>query len=103
MIERNKNGRFVHGNVGGPGRPRKREETHRHFLSTVQRIIEYPDRFTEQQRALMVQLVTSLALEGPDHQAIAAIMVLVEMNGVNIELNRLAKLRSKLTQAYSSQ
>jgi len=86
--ERNRNGTFAVGNSGGPGRPRKSEETHRHFLSTVAGIIQNPERFSKQQREALVRLVTSLALDGPDHQAIAAATVLVEMNGVDMENDR---------------
>src|SRR4051812_22457027 len=80
---RSRDGRFAAGNPGGPGRPKKSEEANRHFLSTVRRIVEHPDWFSDDQRDALVRLITSL-MDGPDHQAIAAASVLVEMEGANI-------------------
>lgn len=88
LTTRNTNGQFAAGNPGGPGRPRKRAEVHRHFLSTVQRIIEHPERFTTHQRDAMVRLVTSF-MEGTDQEAIAAATVLIEMEGENIDRDRI--------------
>ncbi len=84
VTSRGRDGRFAAGNPGGPGRPKKSEETNRQFLSTVQRIINQPDRFTDRQREALVDLVTSL-MDGPDHQAITAATVLVQMDQADLE------------------
>lgn len=84
-IIRTSNGQFAAGNPGGPGRPRALEDAHRFFLSTVQRILHRPDRFSDFQRDAIVRLATSF-MDGPDRQAISAAAVLVAMEQVNIDL-----------------
>jgi hypothetical protein len=84
---RDRNGRFTAGNPGGPGRPKRDEETRRQFLSTISRMIDQPSRFSERQRNQLVELLTSF-MDGSDQQAIAAATVLVEMNAVGIRQGR---------------
>ena len=81
--QRTAGGRFVPGNRGGPGRPRREAEAVRLFLKQVAGIVPAPERFTVRQRETFIKLLGAF-LESPDTKVVtAAASVLLALEATN--------------------